>query len=45
MKWNEKKLSLLSVILTVEVNEVEEWEVEKILNKRKVREVMKYLVY
>ena len=29
----------------VEVNRVEEWEVEKILNKRKVREVMKYLVY
>ena len=28
----------------VEVNEVEEWKVEKILNKRKVREVMKYLV-
>ena len=29
----------------VEVNRVEEWEVEKILNKRKVRGVMKYLVY
>ena len=29
----------------VEVNRVEEWEVEKILNKRKVRRVMKYLVY
>jgi len=28
----------------VEVEGVEEWEVEKILNKRKVREVMKYLV-
>ena len=29
----------------VEVNGVEEWEVEKILNKRKVRGVMKYLVH
>ena len=29
----------------VEVNEVEKWEVEKILNKRKVRGVMKYLVH
>jgi len=28
----------------VEVEEVEEWEVEKILNKRKVRGVTKYLV-
>ena len=28
----------------VEVEEIEEWEVEKILNKRKVREVVKYLV-
>ena len=28
----------------VEVEEVKEWEVEKILNKRKVREVVKYLV-
>ena len=27
----------------VEVDGVEEWEVEKILNKRKVREVVKYL--
>jgi len=29
----------------VEVDGVEEWKVEKILNKRKVRGVMKYLVY
>jgi len=29
----------------VEVNEVEEWKIEKILNKRKVRGVMKYLVH
>ena len=29
----------------VEVNRVEEWEVEKILNKNKVRKVMKYLVW
>ena len=28
----------------VEVKGVEEWEVEKILNKRKVRGVIKYLV-
>ena len=28
----------------VEVKGVEEWEVEKILNKRKIREVEKYLV-
>ena len=29
----------------IEVEEVEEWEVEKILNKRKVREVERYLVW
>jgi len=28
----------------VKVKEVKEWEVEKILNKRKVRRVVKYLV-
>jgi len=28
----------------VKVKGVEEWEVEKILNKRKIREVEKYLV-
>ena len=28
----------------VEIEEVEEWEVERILNKRKVRGVVKYLV-
>jgi len=28
----------------VEVDRVEEWEVEKILNKRKIWEVEKYLV-
>ena len=28
----------------VEIEGVEEWEVEKILNKRKIREVVKYLV-
>jgi len=28
----------------IEVEEVEEYEVEKILNKRKIREVEKYLV-
>ena len=29
----------------VEVDKKEEWEVKKILNKRKIRDVMKYLVY
>jgi len=29
----------------VEVEGVEEWEVEKILNKRKIWEIKKYLVY
>ena len=29
----------------IEVEEVEEWEVEKILNKRKIRGVEKYLVW
>ena len=29
----------------VEIERVEEWEVEKILNKRKIREVEKYLVW
>jgi len=28
----------------IEIEEVEEWEIEKILNKRKIREVDKYLV-
>ena len=28
----------------VEVEGIEEWKVEKILNKRKIREVNKYLV-
>jgi len=28
----------------VEVKGVEEWEVERILNKKKIREVEKYLV-
>ena len=32
-------------VKSVEVNEVKEWEVEKTLNKRKVQEVIKYLVY
>ena len=29
---------------TIEVDGVEEWEVEKILNKRKIQRVEKYLV-
>ena len=29
----------------VEVEEVKEWEVEKILNKKKIREVVKYLIW
>jgi len=28
----------------VEVEEVEEWKVEKILNKRKIQGIVKYLV-
>ena len=32
-------------IKLVKVDRVEKWEVEKILNKRKIREVVKYLVY
>jgi len=28
----------------IEVERVEEWEVEKILNKKKIREVEKYLI-
>jgi len=28
----------------VKVDRVEEWKVEKILNKRKIKEVVKYLV-
>ena len=28
----------------IEIEEVKEWEVERILNKRKVRELIKYLV-
>jgi len=28
----------------VEVERVEEWEVEKVLNKRKMRGIVKYLV-
>ena len=29
----------------IEVEEVKEWEVEKILNKKKIKEVEKYLVW
>ena len=29
----------------VEVERVEEWEVEKVLNKKKMREVEKYLIW
>jgi len=29
----------------VEIEEVEEWEVEKILNKKKMRGVVKYLIW
>ena len=32
-------------IKPVEINEVEEWEIEKILNKRKIKKVVKYLVW
>ena len=37
----EKRVKELKL---VKVNGVEEWEIEKILNKRKVQEVDKYLV-
>jgi len=39
--WYKK---LVEKVKLVEVEEVEEWEVEKVLNKRKVRGVVKYLV-
>ena len=39
MKGQKKKEGKL-----VEVEGVEEWEVEKILNKKKTREVEKYLI-
>ena len=39
MKEQKKKEGKL-----VEIEGVEEWEVENILNKRKIREVKKYLV-
>jgi len=29
----------------VEIDEVEEWEVEKILNKKKIRGIVKYLMW
>ncbi len=29
----------------MEVNGVEKWEIEKILNKKKIREIEKYLVW
>ena len=32
-------------IKIVEINRIEEWKVEKILNKRKIRGVVKYLVW
>ena len=32
-------------IKLVEINRIEEWKVEKILNKRKIRGVVKYLVW
>jgi len=38
-RWRMEKLK------PVKVNRVEEWKIEKILNKRKVGGVMKYLVY
>ena len=34
----------LEKVKPVEIEKVKEWEIEKILNKRKVREVIKYLV-
>jgi len=44
--WYQEQVEEQKVeeLKTVEINGVEEWEVGKILNKRKVREVVKYLV-
>jgi len=38
--WQKKE-----EVKPIEVEEVEEWKVEKILNKRKIRGVEKYLVH
>ena len=40
-----KELVKRQKLKPVKTDRVEEWKVEKILNKRKVRRVMKYLVY
>ena len=40
-KWRDKKIE---EVKPIEVNKFEEWKVDKILNKRKIREVIKYLV-
>jgi len=44
--WYQEQVEEQKVeeLKTVEIDGVEEWEVGKILNKRKVREVVKYLV-
>ena len=46
VKYREpRKRQKVKELKPVEVDGVEEWEVERILNKRKVRGVMKYLVW
>ena len=46
VKYRESvKRQRIEKLKPVEVNEVEEWKIEKILNKRKVRGVIKYLVH
>ena len=44
--WYKEKIRGQKIEKTkpIEVEGVKEWEVEKILNKRKIREVVKYLV-
>ena len=41
---NQVEEQKVEEVKLVEIEGVKEWEVKKILNKRKVREVMKYLV-
>jgi len=39
-----KKASEGTKVKSVVVDRIKEWEIEKVLNKRKIREVVKYLV-
>ena len=44
--WYKKQVKEKKIeeVKLVEIERVKEWEIEKILNKRKIREVVKYLV-